>query len=66
MAVDCIDFERIVAVVVAAVEQVLVLADVNNGFVPLLVVGEQEVVLRVVDCHRIDRIEYHLGAVARN
>ena len=66
MAVDCIDFERIVAAVVAAVEQVLVLADVNNGFVPLLVVGEQEVVLRVVDYHRIDRIEYHLGAVARN
>jgi len=66
VAVDCIDFERIVAAVAAAVEQELVLGGVDSGFALLLVEDEREVVLQVVDYHRIGRIEYHLGAVDRS
>ena len=51
---------------VAVVEQGLVLEGVGNGFVRLLGEVERGVVHQVADCHRIDKIVYHLGAVGRN
>jgi len=64
VAVDCIGFVNIAAVVV--VVQELELEDANSVFAPLLGEGEQVTVHPVVDCHRIDKIEYHLGVVDRN
>ena len=72
VAVGCIDFASIVAVVVTAVvavavaEQVLALEGEGNGFVRLLGEVERAVVHQAVDCHRIGKSVYHLGAVGRN
>jgi hypothetical protein len=72
-AVGCIDFVNIAAVAVAvavaavvAVVQGPVLGGADNECVRLLVEDEQVIVHPVVDCHRIDRIECHLGVVDRN
>ena len=64
VAVGCIDFENIVAVAVA--EQELVLEGACSEFVQLLVEGEQVIGRQAVDCHKIGRIECHLGVVDRN
>ncbi len=65
VAVDYTGFERIV-VAVAVVERELGLGGVNSGSVQPLDEVEQAVVHQVADCHRNDRIEYHLGVVDRN
>jgi len=65
-AVDCIGFVNIAAVAVAVVVQEPVLGGVDNEYVQLLVEVEQVIVHQAVDCHRIDRIESHLGVVDRN
>lgn len=57
---------NIAAVAVAVVVQEPVLGGVDNEYVQLLVEVEQVIVHQAVDCHRIDRIESHLGVVDRN
>jgi len=66
LAVDCIDSVNIAVVAVVAVEQGLVLGGACSEFAPLLGEGEQVIVHQVVDCHKIGRIECHLGVVDRN
>ena len=63
VAVDCIDS---VNIAVVAVEQGLVLGGACSEFARLLGEGEQVIVHQVVDCHKIGRIECHLGVVDRN
>jgi len=66
VAVGCIDFENIVAVVAAVVEQELVLEGACSGFVQLLDEVEQVIVHQAVGYRKICRIECHLGVVDRN
>lgn len=65
-AVDCTDFERIVAVAGQVLGPELALGDAVRVSVRLLAGGEPRAAHPAVDCRKICRNESPVGAVDRN